>query len=484
MHNAAIESGNATSFGTGTASAVVVSETFEIGGVYGPNGTFGCYVTTCIGGTTDVEGGIYVAAGLYLTYDVFRGQSIAIVEEAGEILVFFTSQILNTDGDLIGTADGLSLEASILPVAVGVYDCATIVDTVGMRRESDGVLIPVDNSPPTALCKHRLLALVDTSIDFAAADINNGSIDPDGDPITITQIPSGPYPIGKHEVMLEVVDPDGASDSCTGVIEVLNRTWQFCNTDEDCDDGIFCNGQEECLRATGNIQGETVTIVNCQHSTNPCPSSELCDEEEDICLDCLEDAHCDDGLFCNGQETCRDETCEEGSNPCLPDELCDEENDSCAACFTDNECDDGLYCNGKESCVDGNCIQSENPCIQGTTCNEENDECIPTQPAPLTVDIIPSVAFRSHILQLPLVLFVSGSETSFDDSTTVSFSDDVITALWITVLSPELISTFSLISAAGIDTSGSSEIEVIVTTDDGTGIAPLTLITLPGILGK
>jgi len=43
-------------------------------------------------------------------------------------------------------------------------------------------------------------------------------------------------------------------------------------------------------------------------------------------------------------------------------------------------CDDGLYCNGKETCIDGSCVQSSgDPCENGPTCadacNEANNNC-------------------------------------------------------------------------------------------------------------
>ena len=35
---------------------------------------------------------------------------------------------------------------------------------------------------------------------MADASINNGSFDPDGDPITFSQSPPGPYPLGTNVV--------------------------------------------------------------------------------------------------------------------------------------------------------------------------------------------------------------------------------------------------------------------------------------------
>ena len=49
-----------------------------------------------------------------------------------------------------------------------------------------------------------------------------------------------------------------------------------------------------------------------------------------VCQGCLLDSECDDGLFCNGAETCAGNVCLPGTDPCggLP---CDETNDTCTA---------------------------------------------------------------------------------------------------------------------------------------------------------
>jgi hypothetical protein len=74
-------------------------------------------------------------------------------------------------------------------------------------------------------------------------------------------------------------------------------------------------------------------------------------------LTCSSDTECDDGLFCNGKETCVDGACQDG----MP-EVCT---------------DDGLFCNGSEVCDESNqgCGHSGNPCGEGTFCNEEFDQC-------------------------------------------------------------------------------------------------------------
>ena len=54
----------------------------------------------------------------------------------------------------------------------------------------------------------------------AAANIDNGSSDPDGDVITLTQTPAGPYAIGTTSVMLTVVDTKGATMQATANVTV------------------------------------------------------------------------------------------------------------------------------------------------------------------------------------------------------------------------------------------------------------------------
>ena len=44
---------------------------------------------------------------------------------------------------------------------------------------------------------------------------------------------------------------------------------------------------------------------------------------------CTVNADCDDGLFCNGSETCTGDACQSGSNPCSGGDICNEATNSC-----------------------------------------------------------------------------------------------------------------------------------------------------------
>jgi hypothetical protein len=58
----------------------------------------------------------------------------------------------------------------------------------------------------------------------ADASVDDGSYDPDGDPITISQDPPGPYGLGYTDVTLTVTDDKGASDMCSATVTVVDAT--------------------------------------------------------------------------------------------------------------------------------------------------------------------------------------------------------------------------------------------------------------------
>jgi hypothetical protein len=77
------------------------------------------------------------------------------------------------------------------------------------------------NRPPVALCKNVEVPADENCL--ADASIDNGSYDPDGDPITLTQSPPGPYPLGDTSVMLIVYD-GLLADTCYATVTVIDIT--------------------------------------------------------------------------------------------------------------------------------------------------------------------------------------------------------------------------------------------------------------------
>jgi len=135
-HLAASALNVAISYGAATSGAVGIGTSLEVGGVYGPDGRYGCYITRCTGGETSVGVSTGACLGLTVDYDSFSGISTVVSEGAGPGtgVQVSTSQVFDPAAGLdfpIGTADCFSLEASISPpLSGGVYQCDTIVDTV------------------------------------------------------------------------------------------------------------------------------------------------------------------------------------------------------------------------------------------------------------------------------------------------------------------------------------------------------------------
>jgi hypothetical protein len=58
-----------------------------------------------------------------------------------------------------------------------------------------------------------------------------------------------------------------------------------------------------------------------------------------------------------------------------PASSCDTAVPAGGGCTSNGQCDDGLFCNGAETCVSGSCQAGTNPCSAGQTCNEAADVC-------------------------------------------------------------------------------------------------------------
>ena len=83
---------------------------------------------------------------------------------------------------------------------------------------------------------------------------------------------------------------------------------------------------------------------------------------------CSIDEDCDDGLFCNGPETCVDGSCQSGTAPSCSD-FCSNALGSCVACLSDGDCNNGdlcsgIFCNTSGSCQSGAAVN----CDDGVGC--------------------------------------------------------------------------------------------------------------------
>ena len=163
------------------------------------------------------------------------------------------------------------------------------------------------------------------------------------------------------------------TDSCDEVNDVVVHT----PVDSVCDDGAYCNGAEVCD-----------VLLDCQAGTAPNTDDSVsctvdsCDEVNDIIVHVATDSLCDNGLFCDGEETCNQLLdCQAGIAPSVDDgvsctvDSCDETNDVIVNVADDSLCLNGLYCDGAETCDAVNDCQAGTPpvCDDGIFCTL--DDC-------------------------------------------------------------------------------------------------------------
>ena len=165
------------------------------------------------------------------------------------------------------------------------------------------------------------------------------------------------------------LDPCTVDDVCAETV--------CAGTAKVCDDGLWCNGLETCEADTGDCLAGTPPDID---DTIDCTVDE-CDEESDLVVNTPDDALCDD------VDVCTDDICDvEGMgcvnpfntsacddlDPCTVEDVCAE--GSCAGAA--KQCDDGLWCNGLETCeaATGDCLDGVAPVVSdGIDCTV--DEC-------------------------------------------------------------------------------------------------------------
>ncbi len=136
------------------------------------------------------------------------------------------------------------------------------------------------------------------------------------------------------------------------IMAAVTLALEECSVDADCNNGLYCDGVETC---DVNGQCQPGTPVDCNDGVDCTVDS--CNETTDSCDNVPDDGFCDDGLYCTGVETCNAVLgCEVGTPVDCDDgvdctvDSCNETTDSCDNVPDDGFCDDGLYCTGAETC--------------------------------------------------------------------------------------------------------------------------------------
>ncbi|MEM9835629.1 MAG: Calx-beta domain-containing protein [Bacteroidota bacterium] len=167
----------------------------------------------------------------------------------------FTPFAFNSGSNNIGVAAG-DLDGDLVPeIIVG-----NLSNSGGFRAHTVNAAC---NQAPTAMCANFTVdADVNCGATIIPADIDDGSNDPDGDPITFSLDDAGPFGIGMHTVTLSVSDGT-LTDFCTATVTVEDNTPPM----------LACANATINLEATGTadlmLDDEEIEIFAEDFSTDP-----------------------------------------------------------------------------------------------------------------------------------------------------------------------------------------------------------------------
>jgi hypothetical protein len=93
------------------------------------------------------------------------------------------------------------------------------------QADAGAAHVVVNNRPPVAKCQSVTRSADATCVaDVTPAEVDDGSFDPDGDPIVSTLSPASPFALGITPVTLTVTDEHGATATCSATVAVVDTT--------------------------------------------------------------------------------------------------------------------------------------------------------------------------------------------------------------------------------------------------------------------
>ena len=331
---------------------------------------------------------VYVCSNGYLDFtNNSSDHSNTEAEFRGRVMIAPMWDDIRTDGTgediyVLSSTDSVAIRwagstySGGYPVSVEVvlYDVGVIRFNYGAGNTGLTPTIGISNGDDTFFyfsphSDHPSLTYADTD---RYVPLGVTCTDVDGDGYGSPASPACDFTVEDCDDGNPAVNP-GAAEVCDGIDNnCADGADEEPLASASCDNGTFCDGEETCVAGS------------CEVGTDPCP---------------------DDGLFCTGVEGCDElgDACTTTGDPCVDgndctDDTCDEGGDVCDnpcnatlwtdACCLDGactgvpvcevpicsvpaDCDDGLFCNGAEDCVDSLCALGTDPCADGNACTDD-----------------------------------------------------------------------------------------------------------------
>lgn len=156
------------------------------------------------------------------------------------------------------------------------------------------------------------------------------------------------------------------------------------NSGETCDDATDCDAGEDCVPNLDEFCAE-FEDPDCKNSVKV--EGAVLIPELGLPSTCIDNADCDDGLYCTGVETCNGTVCERGAPPCAIENGCFEDTQTCGThgvgvdiCGAIHACDAADIIDTEREWQNRICDQSDELCgddyYDHTTCPEGAGHCL------------------------------------------------------------------------------------------------------------
>jgi len=236
-----------TTFPLATTSAAAPSATCALAPAVGTNTINSTYTATATVTTNGTP-----VTGVLVNFSVIAGPNLGntgtgTTDGSGHANFGYASAVTGTDTvQAAGSVSSLSFTGTATEVWLGT------------------------NIPPNAICQNITVAAGAGCVaNVSAAQVDNGSSDPDGLIVNRVLAPPGPYAFGTNSVTLTVTDDRGATNSCSATIVVVDQTPPTIT----CPANIVTNVLFGVTNAVVNYPAPTISDNCSGTSTNFVPPS-------------------------------------------------------------------------------------------------------------------------------------------------------------------------------------------------------------------